>query len=78
MFHKSKRGQASVVDFVVAFIIFVSVFLVNYYSWSNIEIKIRNTEEDHYFKTSVYSTVEYLLKKSGEPLNWEHNPGFPV
>jgi len=73
MYHKSKQGQASVIDFTVAFIVFTAIFVVDYYLWSQVEAKIANNEDEHYFKTSVYNAVESLVKTMGQPYNWEIN-----
>jgi hypothetical protein len=70
-----RRTQASVIDFIVAFFIFASIFLVNHQAWNSIETKLENTESTHFFKTSIYNIVETLIKTNGEPFNWEENPG---
>ncbi|MBD3312780.1 hypothetical protein GF352_04995, partial [archaeon] len=68
-----RRAQGATIDFIVAFLIFITIFVVNYYSWNSVEVKIINTEDEHYFKTSVYQAVEDLIKNKGEPANWQDN-----
>lgn len=63
-----------ILDFIIAFLIFLTIFLINFYSWDSIERKIINTEDKYYFKSSVYQAVESLIKTKGEPINWEINP----
>jgi len=66
-----RRAQASIIDFIIAFVVFVSIFIIDYYSWNSITVKIQNNEGSHYFKTSISQAVDALLKTGGEPANWE-------
>lgn len=69
----TRKGQGAIIDFLVAFFIFLTIFLVNHYTWNSVEVKIVNTEDDYYFETSVYQAVEDLIKNKGEPSNWHEN-----
>lgn len=69
--HTKRRAQASIVDFIVAFVVFVSIFIIDYYSWSSITVKLQNNEGNHYFETSITQAVDTLIKTPGEPKNWE-------
>jgi hypothetical protein len=67
------KAQASVIDLSVSFILFTTVFLINYYVWNSINASIINNDKTHYFESSVYDAVEALIKTKGTPQNWESN-----
>lgn len=69
----TRRMQASIIDFIVAFVVFVSIFIIDYYSWNSVMIKVNNNEDNHYFQTSVNQAVDTLIKTTGEPNNWEES-----
>lgn len=70
---KSRKSQSSIIDFTIAFIIFLIVFIINYYSWTSIQNKIQNDEDYHYFQTSIHQAINSLIKNPGYPINWESN-----
>ncbi len=70
---KSGKGQGSVIDFIVGFLLFLTVFLVNFYVWNNIEVKIANNEVNHYFESSVRRGAESLIYSGGYPVDWFSN-----
>ncbi len=67
------KSQASAIDFVIGFLIFSSVFLINHYSWNSISVKIDNVLKHYYFSGDVYLAVDNLIKTSGTPINWNDN-----
>ena len=64
------KAQLSFIDLLIGFTIFISIFLINYQSWSTIRIKLQNSELEHYFDTNVYDSVETLINTKGFPINW--------
>lgn len=75
---RKRRSQGSTVDFIVAFLVFLTIFIINYYAWNSVEVKIINTEDEHYFKTSVYQAVEDLVNNKGLPVNWHENTSSAI
>ncbi len=67
------KSQASALDFVIGFLIFSSVFLINHYSWNSISVKIDNVLNHYYFSGDVYLAVDNLIKTRGTPINWDES-----
>ncbi len=68
---RSRKCQASVIDLIVGFTIFLTVFIINYYLWNSVGVKLENNKD--FFKASVIMSAESLIRTQGEPSDWEEN-----
>jgi len=67
----SRAGQVSVLDLIVAMMLFISIMFIAFSTWAEANITVFQFDNVNSMKNRATDALDILLKTRGSPSNWE-------